>query len=112
MILGWETAHMASATYAIFRQAILELNQITCTYQGRYREICPHVLGYKSGKEQALAFQFGGDSSKGLAEGGEWRCLVLDQVQDAKMREGPWHTNDSHLKPQTCVDQVDVEVKV
>jgi hypothetical protein len=27
-----------------------------------------------------------------------------------QLRDGPWHTGMSHLKPQTCVDQVEVEV--
>jgi hypothetical protein len=88
------------------------MKQITCTYHGYYRELCPHVLGTKRGAEQALAFQFGGQSSSGLPPGGEWRCLKLNEVEGATMREGPWHTDHSHLKPQTCIDEVDVEVRL
>lgn len=101
---------MSSATYAVFRQAILQKKQVTCTYHDLYREVCPHVIGLKRGEEQVLAFQFGGQSSSELPPGGEWRCLKLDQVQGALMRDGPWHTDDRHSQPQTCVDEVDVEV--
>lgn len=83
---------------------------VTCMYQGRYREICVHTIGYKSGHEKVLAFQFGGDSSKGLPPGGEWRCMFVAQISDVGTSDGPWHTRDDHLRPQTCVDEVELEV--
>src|SRR5260370_10721640 len=101
---------MASTTYQIFRQAILKKQQITCTYNGLYREICPHTLGLTNGHEQALSFQFAGQSSRGLPPNGEWRCMKLDDVVNAKVKDGPWHTRDDHSRPQTCVKQSDVEV--
>jgi predicted DNA-binding transcriptional regulator YafY len=101
---------MTSQTYQIFRQAVLEKKQVTCTYHDLYREICPHTLGYTNGQEQALSFQFAGQSSKGLPPGGEWRCMKLDEVIGAKLRDGPWHTAPDHSRPQTCVKQIDVEV--
>jgi hypothetical protein len=101
---------MTSPVYAVFRKAILERKQVIFTYQDRYREVCPHTLGLKAGKEQALVFQFAGESSKGLPPGGEWRCLILAQVKDAKIKDGPWHTGEKHTQKQTCVDDVDVEV--
>jgi hypothetical protein len=97
---------MPSDTYEIFRQAILAKQQVVCTYQGRFREVCPHTLGYKAGQEKALTFQFAGQSSSGLPPEGEWRCLFLAQVVDAELRDG----SPSHLRPQTCVDQVEIEV--
>ena len=30
------------------------------------------------GVAQALFFQFGGESKRGLSPGGDWRCLPLD----------------------------------
>jgi hypothetical protein len=101
---------MPSAAYDLFREAVLGRKQVTCMYQGRYREVCPHVIGYKAGQEKVLTFQFGGQSSSGLPPGGEWRCLFLAQVRDAQLRDGEWHTGHSHLRPQTCVDNVDAEV--
>ncbi len=101
---------MTSPTYEIFRQAILNKQQVTCTYKGYYREICPHTLGHTGGHEQALSFQFAGESSKGLPPGGEWRCMKLDEVENASIKNGEWHTASNHSRPQTCVKEVDVEV--
>jgi hypothetical protein len=45
---------MPSATYALFRRAILERKLIVCRYQGKRREIAPHILGFKNRIEKAL----------------------------------------------------------
>ena len=34
-----------SPTYALFRKAIAGEQQVTCRYQERYRELCPHIIG-------------------------------------------------------------------
>jgi len=39
-----------SAVYVIFREAILERKQVTCRYQGYYRELCPVVIGHARGQ--------------------------------------------------------------
>jgi hypothetical protein len=101
---------MPSATYRLFRQAMLQRQQIVCMYLNRHRELCPHVLGYKDGQEKALTFQFAGQSTSGLPPDGEWRCLVLAQVRNARMRSGPWHTGRRHSMRQACVDIVDLDV--
>jgi hypothetical protein len=36
---------MPSPTYTLFRNAILAEQQVTCTYDGRARELCPHIIG-------------------------------------------------------------------
>ena len=47
---------MPSATYTVFRNAILAERQVTCVYDGRYRELCPHIIGTnKDGEEVVLA---------------------------------------------------------
>lgn len=101
---------MPSATYALFRTAILGRMQVVCSYKGYHRELCPHVLGHTEGEEKVLAFQFGGESSKGLPPGGEWRCLFLRQVRNPRLREGAWHAGSSHTRPQVCVEEVDLDV--
>jgi hypothetical protein len=98
-----------SATYRLFRTAILQRRQIVCEYDGCYREVCPHVLGYKDGAEMALTFQFGGESKSDLPPGGEWRCFALADVHGARIREGPWRTGKQHGKSQVCVDIVDLD---
>ena len=59
-----------SAASELIAKAILEKKAISATYQNRYREMCPHTLGYKNDKEHALMYQFGGDSKSGLSPGG------------------------------------------
>ena len=54
---------MPSAAYSVFRNAILAEQQIVCTYEGRHRELCPHIIGTnKNGEEVVLAWQFAGGS--------------------------------------------------
>src|SRR5947209_7185871 len=101
---------MPSATYRIFEQAMQERKQITCTYEGHYRELCPIILGHSDGQEKALTYQFAGESRSGLPPGGEWRCLFLSKARQAKLRDGAWHSGSSHTQPQGCVAQVDLDV--
>jgi hypothetical protein len=103
---------MPSATYGLFRRAILARKLIVCRYRGRRREVAPHVLGFKNRTERALVFQFGGETGTALPPGGDWRCFALEDVEDATMQGGAWRTGTSHRAAQTCVDIVDVDVNV
>jgi hypothetical protein len=99
--------------YDIIVDAIRTKKQVFATYQGHARELCPHVLGAKNGKHQVLCYQFGGSSSKGPVVTGSaqnWRCLRLDELSDVMSAEGPWHCVSPHTRPQTCIDDIHVEV--
>ena len=101
---------MPSATYTLFRNAILAERQVTCTYGGSHRELCPHIIGTnKDGEEVVLAWQFGGESSGPLPQ---WRCLKLANVRNARTREGRWHEGGSHRSVQTCVSDIDLDINV
>jgi hypothetical protein len=101
---------MPSSTYILFAEAMAARKQIVCLYDGKRRELCPIVLGHSQGQEKALTFQFGGQSSKGLPPGGEWRCLFLEKVSGVELRDGSWHAGESHAQPQGCVEIVDLDV--
>ena len=101
---------MPSTVYNLFAQAMAGRKQVFCFYDGHARELCPIILGHSHGQEKALTFQFGGQSRKGLPPGGQWRCLFLTKVSDARLHDGPWHTGDSHSQPQGCVEIVDLDV--
>ena len=103
---------MASATYRLFRKAIMGEKQVTCTYDGFPRELCPHIIGHSKGEEKVLAFQFAGESRSGLPPGGEWRCLYLARVREAQMRDGPWFAGNRHQTVQRCVEDVDLDINV
>jgi hypothetical protein len=95
--------------YELIRAATLAKQQVVATYKGHRRELCPHALGMKAGRRQALFFQFGGGSTTSLPPGGEWRCIPVDGLTDVIVRAGPWHTGRGHTFPETCVDTIDVE---
>jgi hypothetical protein len=101
---------MPSATYQLFERAMVERKQITCTYEGYHREICPHILGHNKGEERALSYQFAGDSERGLPKGGQWRCLTLSKITDLKLRDGQLHGGSSHRQLQGCIDIVDIDI--
>jgi hypothetical protein len=101
---------MQSATYTLFRNAILDEQHVVCRYDGRVRELCPHIIGTnKRGEEVVLAWQFGGESSGPLPQ---WRCLKLANVSNASTREGRWHEGGSHRSTQTCVSEIDLDINV
>ncbi|WP_407170305.1 hypothetical protein [Bradyrhizobium sp. ORS 111] len=101
---------MPSSAYALFRKAILTEQQVVCRYDGRPRELCPHIIGHnKSGQEVVLAWQFAGQSSGPLPQ---WRCLRLAGVSDIGLRKGRWHEGSSHSTEQTCVSDIDLDINV
>jgi hypothetical protein len=85
-----------STVYRIIWKAARARKQITCMYGGRYREACPHILGYKKlGQEAVFAFQFGGDTTSRLPPQGDWRCLDLAGVTEVQLRDGRWPQRDA-----------------
>lgn len=101
---------MPSRTYMLFRKAILTEQQVVCIYDGRPRELCPHIVGHnKSGEEVVLAWQFAGESSGKLPQ---WRCLRLAQVTAISLRKGAWHEGGSHRTEQTCVSAIDLDINI
>jgi hypothetical protein len=101
---------MPSATYILFRNAILGEQQVTCFYKGQHRELCPHIIGFnKDGEEAVLAWQFAGTSSGPLPQ---WRCLRLANVRNARAREGQWFEGGSHRSEQTCITAIDLDINI
>lgn len=104
---------MPSAIYMKIRDAILQKLTISADYDGYHREMCPHTLGVKRGREHALFYQFSGASKSGLGPDGSsqnWRCVDIAKLSNVQTRQGQWHTAPNHSRPQTCVDAIDVEV--
>lgn len=103
-----------TSTYNLVREAIRNKQIVTGTYDGFYREMCPHVIGRgPSGNEQCLFYQFAGESKSGLGPDGSrgnWRCIPLKYLENANVVEGPWHTAPNHSRPQRCVAHIDLEV--
>jgi uncharacterized protein len=98
-----------SPTFDLLHRAILDRKQVTCTYQGHRREVCPYILGHRDGREAVLVYQFGGQGSRGPVTG-DWRCLYLAEVKEAAARDGPWRGDAAHRTTQSCVDAVYIDV--
>lgn len=102
--------------FELLREAIQNRKQVIAYYQGKRREMCPHVLGYKDGRERCLFYQFAGESSKGIFPTQDprarqnWRCLFLDEISNIELRDGQWHSISWHSKRQTCIDRVEIQV--
>lgn len=102
-----------SSTYDLVRDAVVNKKQVIAFYNGYRREMCPHAIGWKKGKEQVLFLQFAGESSSGLSRPEDnWRCIPLDRLDVTEVRIGEWHTADNHSRKQTCIDRIDVEATV
>ena len=102
-----QTGH--SALFGLLHRAILERKQVAFGYQGYWREVCPIILGHKAGRERLLGYQFAGSGSRGPVRG-EWKCFELAEIEDAKTRSGRWHSGAEHRAPQSCVDEVFIDV--
>jgi len=106
---------MPSSTYTLVREAITTKRIVVATYGGHVRELCPHAIGMKNGKEHALFYQVGGTSStRPIGPPGSkqnWRCLDLSKLQNVGVKDGEWGTAPNHSRPQSCVDEIDVEVE-
>ena len=101
-------------SYSLIREAIGKKQNISATYNKHHREMSPHVIGTKNGREQALLYQFGGTSSSGLQPDGSpdnWRCIPISGMEDVTVIGGEFHPPPNHSRPQFCVGEIDVEVQ-
>jgi hypothetical protein len=96
--------------YALLAEAIRGRQQVVARYQGEERVFSPHALGTKGGASRVLVFQYGGGSESGLPPGGEWRCLIVDDLHDIRLESGAWHTAANVFNPQTCLDDIEVVI--
>jgi hypothetical protein len=99
-------------TYNLVRNAIQNKACVTCNYNGYSRKMTPHVLGTKNGKQQALFYQYGGQSSSGLSSDPtkNWRCIPIDKIKNLSINGDNFQTSHNHSRTQTCVDIIEVEV--
>ena len=101
-----------SRTYRLIWGAMRERKQISCVFDGKYREACPIILGYSSdGQERVLVFQFGGETSPTSQLPG-WRSLFVSEISSLKLRAGPWSEGRTHMQTQPHIQFVDVDVNI
>jgi hypothetical protein len=102
-------------TYKLVRSAVVGRRPMAASYRGRHWLLCPHRLGWNRNKQsRVLCYQYGGDSERGLEPAGSpanWRCMAVDELGEVKLLEDVWRTAASHLRPQTCIAEVDVDAE-
>ncbi len=105
---------MNSPNYEIIKNALIKRQQVFAIYKGHKREMWPYVIGKKNEKEQALFYQFGGTSSRGIIVPGSkdnWCCMHIDELSEITVRDGEWFTHNSYNKEdKSCVDDIDEQV--
>ena len=105
-------AQAVSEVYALLRLAATRRQPVAASYDGLFRLLCPHVLGWKSGRRHVFCYQFGGGSNRAPAfrpEGrGFWRCLAVERLSQVELRAEPWHTEPRSSR-QTCIDEIDFD---
>lgn len=103
-----------SENYKIVRSAIENKQSIKAMYHDKLRLLSPHTLGHTDNHEQALFYQFGGESNSrpivpGSAHRENWRCFNLEKLTILSIIN-EWHTSNDHSRPQTGVKHVEFEV--
>lgn len=87
--------------------AVASRRPIECQYHRLPRLFCPHRLGRnKEGHLRVLCYQHGGESESGLEPVGSpanWRCVILEKLNQVKLVEGHWRTAPNHSRPASCV---------
>ena len=73
--------------YDLLRTSLLSRKPISATYNGKFRLLCPHIMGRnKDDVPYALCYQFGGKSNSGLKETRICRQLALSLRRKAHRR--------------------------
>jgi hypothetical protein len=100
--------------HACIRAAIIHRRPIVALYRERRRLLCPHLLGWNRYRRlRVLCYQYGGDSESGLEPTGapdNWRCLAVEHLGQVELLDGPWQTAENHSRPQTCIEEVELDV--
>jgi hypothetical protein len=101
-------------THAQLRAAIIHRRPVAALYRGRRRLLCPHLLGWNRHRRlQVMCYQYGGDSESGLdptSASDNWRCLAVENLSQVESLDGPWQTAENHSRPQTCIEEVELDV--
>ena len=95
-----------SAAFKLLSEAIVNHRPVKLAYEGRQRQVYPHILGHAGREERALAFEY--DGSKRGKRQGEWCCLRLSEIndKDIQLQDGPWRTGKYPSTTQRCVDKI------
>jgi hypothetical protein len=40
-----------------------------------------------------------------------WRCLAVENLSQVELLDDPWQPADNHSRPQTCIEEVELDVE-
>ncbi len=99
------------SNYNILKNAVLGRYCLTATYKRHQRKLSPHVIGTNDKHEEhLLAYQYGGSSSSGLPNGGEWRCFKVEDLTNIERSNDPWQSTLTSRAGNSCITRIDAEV--
>jgi hypothetical protein len=103
--------------WASLESALRQRRPVRVSYHGRQRLVCPHALGWKSGRPMVLAYQTGGQTSTGVLPADprkRWRCLFIDEIDNVAVADpaSAWQTADNYdySHPFNSIDHVAVAI--
>lgn len=101
--------------YRLIWNAVASKCPVEARYHGRQRLFCPHRLGRnRKGQLRVLCYQYGGQSESGLQPAGSpenWRCVVLEELSQVKVRQDAWRSAPNHSRPASCVVDADIDAE-
>lgn len=102
--------------WSVLAQAIDERCTVRARYHGHERLLCPHALGWKSGRAKVLAYQTAGSTSSGPlpdAPRDRWRSMFVDEIEDPTIEADMcWETADNYTPHSNCIDEVEVSLQL
>lgn len=101
------------SAWATLHEALQTRRPVWVTYHTRRRLLCPHALGWKTGRAMVLGYQTGGDTTSGTLDPNprkRWRVLYLDQIDSvtATHDTNHWATADNYnpTHPFPTIDEL------
>lgn len=86
--------------WAVLELALVERRVVRLRYHGHDRVVCPHVLGWKSGRAMCLCYHVGGTTSEGTLRADpreRWRSMFVDQVEEAVLTGDAWQSGEDYI---------------
>jgi hypothetical protein len=103
--------------WAILDAALRNRHPVMVSYHGRWRQICPHALGWKDHRPLLLGYQTGGHTTDGQLPADphqRWRCLYVDEIDQviAASPDSPWQSADNYnpAHPFPAIDTISVAI--
>jgi hypothetical protein len=103
--------------WAPLEAALRARRPIHVTYHGHQRLVCPHALGWKTGRPLLLAYQTGGYTTTGTLPPDprhRWRCLHIDQIDDLTPADptSTWETANNYnpARPFPNIDHTTIAI--